>query len=170
LFKAGFLQKESKETKMKRILFFLIFIGAILLFIRRKKIGFGDIHLLMNMITRLVVGYFSVQFIGFTLSYPWADYQNMTSKMVDALDVPLNPPEKPDIYYIILDGYARADVLSNLYGYDNSDFIKPLEQRGFNMASQSRSNYPRTLLSLASSLNMKYLEPVSEPLRESSIQ
>ncbi|GAJ03090.1 unnamed protein product, partial [marine sediment metagenome] len=29
----------------------------------------------------------------------------------------------PDIYYIILDGYTRKDVLQELYGYDNSDFL-----------------------------------------------
>ena len=34
--------------------------------------------------------------------------------------------EPPDIYYIILDGYGRADVLKNEYGYDNSDFLNAL--------------------------------------------
>ncbi len=29
----------------------------------------------------------------------------------------------PDIYYIILDAYARQDTLKEVYGYDNSDFI-----------------------------------------------
>ncbi|MGD2057683.1 MAG: hypothetical protein PVI04_03055, partial [Anaerolineales bacterium] len=33
----------------------------------------------------------------------------------------------PDVYYIILDGYARADVLQERYGYDNSEFIEFLE-------------------------------------------
>ena len=63
----------------------------------------------------------------------------------------------PDIYYIILDGYARADVLDSVYGYDNSEFIFWLEQHGFQVARGSRSNYSQTYLSLASSLNMTYL-------------
>ena len=63
----------------------------------------------------------------------------------------------PDIYYIILDGYAREDVLREIYHYDNADFINALEDRGFFVAAQSQSNYIQTTLSLASSLNMEYL-------------
>jgi hypothetical protein len=38
--------------------------------------------------------------------------------------------EPPDIYYIILDGYGRSDVLKNEYGYDNSDFLNASEGFG----------------------------------------
>lgn len=65
-------------------------------------------------------------------------------------------PSSPDVYYIILDAYARQDALTAL-GYDNSTFIKELEHMGFYVASCSRSNYPQTVMSLASSLNMGYL-------------
>jgi hypothetical protein len=64
----------------------------------------------------------------------------------------------PDIYYIILDAYGRQDVLSELYHYDNSEFLQALEQRGFYVASASASNYMQTLKSLSSSLNMDYLD------------
>jgi hypothetical protein len=65
-------------------------------------------------------------------------------------------PANPDIYYIILDAYGRHDSLMSL-GYDNSAFIHELEGLGFYVASCSRSNYPQTVVSLASSLNMDYL-------------
>jgi hypothetical protein len=64
----------------------------------------------------------------------------------------------PDIYYIILDGYGRADVLKELYQYDNSTFLDHLEERGFFIASNSQSNYIQTGLSLASSMNLEYLD------------
>ena len=64
--------------------------------------------------------------------------------------------EGPDVYYIILDAYGRQDSLQSL-GYDNSAFIKELEEIGFYVPSCSRSNYPQTVMSLASSLNMGYL-------------
>ena len=48
---------------------------------------------------------------------------------------------RPDIYYIILDGYARSDILQEIYNYDNSDFIDALKSRGFYVAEDSRSNY-----------------------------
>jgi len=63
----------------------------------------------------------------------------------------------PDIYYIILDSYARTDVLREFYGYDNSDFINYLKETGFYIADDSFSNYPVTLTSVPSSLNMGYL-------------
>jgi len=70
----------------------------------------------------------------------------------------------PDIYYIILDGYARADILEEIYQYDNSEFLKFLAQKGFFVATRSRSNYAQTNLSLASSLNLSYLDDLAEQI------
>ena len=75
---------------------------------------------------------------------------------------------QPDIYYIILDGYARADTLQRLYHFDNSAFLTFLESRGFYVPQHSRSNYPQTYLSLASSLNWSYLDDVAAAMGQSS--
>lgn len=64
----------------------------------------------------------------------------------------------PNIYYIILDAYARADVLKERFGYDNSEFINFLQSKGFFVLSQSCSNYHHTLPSLSSTLIMDYLD------------
>jgi hypothetical protein len=69
------------------------------------------------------------------------------------------PP--PDVYYIILDGYGRQDVLSELYGMDNQGFYDSLESRGFTIATKSYANYAQTSLSLASALNFSYLDHLS---------
>lgn len=74
---------------------------------------------------------------------------------VQALARPQNPP---DIYYLILDMYTRDDLLQKAYGYDNSDFLDALEARGFYVARCSQSNYTRTELSVASSLNMSLIQ------------
>ena len=66
--------------------------------------------------------------------------------------------ELPNIFFIILDGYARADVLSEIYQFDNTDFLNSLTDKGFFVANQARANYSQTSLTLASSLNMKYLD------------
>jgi hypothetical protein len=63
----------------------------------------------------------------------------------------------PDIYYVILDQYGRADILKEYRGYDNGAFIEGLEERGFYVAHESRANYLMTSLSLASSLNMQHV-------------
>jgi hypothetical protein len=68
-----------------------------------------------------------------------------------------SPQNPPDVYYFILDMYTRADILKNAYNYDNSGFVDALEKRGFYVARCSQSNYSRTEISLASSLNLSYL-------------
>ena len=70
----------------------------------------------------------------------------------------------PDIYYIILDEYAGIDSLEKNFGFDNTEFISALSKRGFFMPSNSYSNYPFTLLSIPSILNMQYLNFFSEEM------
>jgi hypothetical protein len=76
--------------------------------------------------------------------------------------------QSPDIYYIILDGYGREDVLKNEYGYDNSDFLNTLRGLGFFVADCSQSNYAQTQISLASSLNFNYLDALSDRFQPGS--
>lgn len=70
----------------------------------------------------------------------------------------------PDIYYIVLDTYAREDTLLDYLEYDNHEFIDTLTAKGFYVASESRSNYSLTELSLASSLNMSYLDQLRDEI------
>ncbi len=74
-----------------------------------------------------------------------------------AVDTAEGIGHRPDIYYIILDGYARSDVMSELFGFDNRPFLERLERRGFYIATRSTANYCQTPLSLSSSLNAVYL-------------
>jgi len=63
----------------------------------------------------------------------------------------------PDIFHIILDAYAREDVLKKITNWDNSNFLDALKQRDFYIANKSNSNYPQTFASIASTLEMNYL-------------
>ena len=69
---------------------------------------------------------------------------------------------RPDIYYIILDAYGRSDVLSSLYGTDNTPFLDFLKSKGFYVADQTHSNYIQTIYSISSSLNFSYIPPEPE--------
>jgi len=64
--------------------------------------------------------------------------------------------DPPDIYYIILDMYAREDTLKKLFDYDNTEFIDHLVNKGFYVANKSHSNYTTTYHSISASLNMSY--------------
>jgi hypothetical protein len=72
----------------------------------------------------------------------------------------------PDVYYLILDAYGRGDVLQDVYGYDNSEFLDFLNAQGCYVGTQSIANYTKTILSLITSLNLDYVQnviPESEP-------
>ena len=66
--------------------------------------------------------------------------------------------KKPDIYFIILDEYAGNTELKELFNFDNSAFENELRNRGFHISGESTSNYNITHYSIASTLNMGYLE------------
>jgi hypothetical protein len=74
----------------------------------------------------------------------------------------------PDIYYIILDGYASAATLSGVYNYRDNELVGFLEENGFYVASDSAANYSYTFLSLASSLNGSHLLRLSEKMGTTS--
>jgi hypothetical protein len=71
----------------------------------------------------------------------------------------------PDIYYIILDGYTRADVLQQYFNYSNTQFLDFLTQRGFYIAEHSSANFSATAASIPSSLNMSYVNDLPDYLR-----
>jgi sulfatase-like protein len=66
-----------------------------------------------------------------------------------------------DIYYLIFDRYAADRTLRDMYDFDNGDFYGWLETAGFYVAPDSLANYPKTIHSLASSLNMTYLDDLA---------
>ena len=65
---------------------------------------------------------------------------------------------KPDIYYMVFDRYGDEKTAA-AYGLEN-DIDTYLAGKGFYVARDSRSNYMKTTLSLASSLNAEYLDEV----------
>jgi hypothetical protein len=64
---------------------------------------------------------------------------------------------RPDFYYVILDEYARADILESRFEFQN-ELPEALRRLGFFVADKSHSNYPWTHLSLAATLNCEYLQ------------
>ena len=103
-------------------------------------------------------------------------FQNLNSPGIETLyrgenlisDTSSQQTYTPDIYYIILDGYGRSDVLKEIYKYDDSEFIDFLKQNGFYVAENSHGNYAQTALSLSSSLNYEYINDLSAYLGEDS--
>ncbi|MEQ1786474.1 MAG: hypothetical protein ABL966_05430 [Acidimicrobiales bacterium] len=107
-------------------------------------------------------------FVGMTLLLPtvsYASYQasdHALEPVADPGPLPI-PDARPNVYWLMLDQYARPDVLERVMGFDDEPFVRELEGRGFQVSSTSRTSYPRTHLSLASTLEMDYVvEPGQE--------
>lgn len=71
---------------------------------------------------------------------------------------------RPDIYLLIFDEYAATRTLRDVYGYDNSPLDSFLRGQGFHQPLYSRSNYNITPFSMASILNLSYLEEIPPSL------
>jgi hypothetical protein len=70
---------------------------------------------------------------------------------------------KRDIYLIILDEYANADVTGRLFGFDNHVFVDSLRQLGF-LVPAVHSNYLHTFLSVPSLLNGAHVAGLADEL------
>ncbi len=114
----------------------------------------------------LIAGIFSVFMPLFRIG--WYEVKDRPHKTISSrfrvpaqTGKPINTSTLPDIYYIIPDSYSAPSVFSKYFGYDNSQFAEFLKGKGFSVIGNATSNYPKTYLSVASALNMEYLDYLS---------
>lgn len=65
--------------------------------------------------------------------------------------------EKPDIFYIVFDGYPNLDVGQEIYGYDSNNLRLTFQINNINVNEMSTSPYGRTTYTFASIFEGKYL-------------
>jgi hypothetical protein len=121
----------------------------------KKKLGNRSFSIFLN-VTMLVLVIFSLAQVS------WNKAAVLTSEAPEQKSIPaagtdIYSGNERDIYFLVLDAYARADILRDFFGFDNRPFLDSLKRRGFFVCTKSRSNYPYTELSIRSSLNMRYL-------------
>jgi hypothetical protein len=66
----------------------------------------------------------------------------------------------PNIYMILLDGYPNLATAATAFGIDNEPFARSLEELGFDVYRDSRSNYMQTWTTLASMFWMRYVSEI----------
>ncbi len=145
----------------------LICTGALLLL--HQKISYAKATALLSVLAISLTGLYSGQLAIFLSQLPSIHPHSLIDPVIASETNPASTGTTPDIYYIILDGYGRADMLQEIYGYDNSDFLNQLRDLGFFVAEASQANYPQTVLSLGSSLNMQYLDKMSTQMGDSNV-
>jgi hypothetical protein len=78
------------------------------------------------------------------------------SSVADADPPPRTDAASPDVYVVVLDAYARSDVLRGDFGLDNSDFEEALAELGVQIVPDALANYTFTMASIASLLDGRY--------------
>jgi hypothetical protein len=69
-----------------------------------------------------------------------------------------NGKPQRDVYFILIDNYGREDVLQSAFGFDNSQIVGELKERGFVFPQCAQANYYHTAPAIASILNLEYLD------------
>ena len=143
------------------ILCVLVVAAGAIFSLRRSRRSFENATAFLNMAAACSV-LVSLGTLGFTAWHATPISQH-TESVQPAVSPQPAQGDLPDIYYILLDAYARDDILRSIFNYDNSPFISFLKDRGFYIADRSNSNYLWTLFSLSSSLNLDYLTAEAPP-------
>ena len=132
-----------------------LIVGLATALILRTRRGLAGLTRFMNVVSTVLV-LFNLASIAQT----FASRPRIGS--VAEVKVTRRTTERPNIYYIVLDAYARADVLQEVFSFDNAPFLSALEARGFVVAGRSYANYNLTHQSLASSLNFTLLDEAAK--------
>jgi hypothetical protein len=138
--------------------------GTILIY--RIKTG-SSFSIFANTMSVIIL-VFPVYDIGLHISREYVYSSTSETQTTSSLHLPVGQ-QAPDVYFIVLDAYGRADVLLEVFGLDNSGFIRELENMGFYVVPCSQSNYARTRLSIASTLNMDYIQNLAPDLQADEV-
>lgn len=157
-----FLRTAGARHLFLSIVLSLLFAVAAVLIIRTRK-ALAPLSGIMNNAALALLLLLVVSIAWFEIGRFSLSHGRMDQPLNAQLPTPTNHAKLPNIYYIILDAHGRTDVLRQLYGYDNTPFISSLRHMGFYVAANSHANYCETQLSLASSLNMTYLDALAGP-------
>jgi hypothetical protein len=134
---------------------FLILAGAVLL-LRKKKIHRKTI-VFLNL---LFIVLNAIEFIQLITDKKSSTDLGDHSKQISNMYTPCIGCVKPDIYYILFDGYSSSKSLLENFNFRNEQLDSFLIQNRFYIPVNSKSNYNLTPFSISSCFNMNYLSGI----------
>jgi len=141
---------------------FLIFASAILFIMKKRWANVGS-ALSTVLLTFALFQVFAVWAHETRGEYLTARFLQLKDKSADVSKDSLGiPKSKPDVYYVILDGCGSDQVLKSVFNDDQSSYTAELRKLGFIVPTNNHSNYSMTLFSLAATLNMEYINELSQ--------
>ena len=145
-----------EDERYLLILWFSLFVAAIALAVRLGPHRARRATTPLNAVAAALVVFNAIPIAGYQLREIWGTSGPVAHAQSTA-GVPVTAGGR-DIYYLIFDRYASERMLREQFGFDNRPFLDELRSRGFYIAGDSTANYLKTTQSLASSLNMEYLD------------
>jgi hypothetical protein len=76
--------------------------------------------------------------------------------MNDPKALALSARRDPNVYWILLDGYPRSDVLQQFFDFDNAPFVDRLKGLDFTVYDRAVASFPETAFSISSTLSMGF--------------
>lgn len=146
----------AKNRFMVLIGFLILIAGTILLLRFRHKLK--SLTNSMNIMSVILIVFTLPNIIGYSPVSVMPSTETEVKSNPARYSSPTEPGTRPDIYYITMESYSSANSLMRDLNYDNTRFIDYLKSKTFFVASESKSNYGRTILSLTSSMNMEYFD------------
>jgi hypothetical protein len=145
-----FITKYSFILPFSLLVFFLF---AVML--NRKKIVSGQLTLYLNTLLVILLLIDTTQLLMKAVKPRAASHsENLHAVKCDTCNA-------ADLYLIVADGYPGQTELKDVLGYDNTKFLQALKKRNFHIVDSSISNYNFTPFSMASMLNMNFIEGIT---------
>ncbi len=139
--------------KFHIVLFLLmgLLVFTVFLLLKRAKGKLTGLNNYLNLIFALFLLWEIYQFA----------FQNLFAvKLQDKINtssIKIQQEKRRNVYFIVLDAYTGSPNLKKFWNYDNKELTGFLKDKGFFVAEKSRSNYNSTPFSIASTLNLSYL-------------
>lgn len=159
---------QFQRYKLPPILFYgwySVLIVVFIFLVRNRPAATRALTVIANVVALALIAYPSARILYSVAilhedSIPVAAATPETSS--EEPDIAYDTSSRPDVYFILLDAYPRADLLLDNFNFDNSEFLGELEKRGFVVAENSTSNYGFTKASVASMFNLNYLNKIDK--------
>lgn len=139
-----------------------VFLALVVYLVLRSKKYLLPINKILTFLSLFLVLFSVITIISFEMQTKRIFTPRQSPPDPQAIENSVTDKNAPDIYYFIFDRYAGPRSLKEQYNFDNSKFLNFLEKKRFYLAENAKTNYPKTFLSLGSSLNMEYLGYLSE--------
>lgn len=134
---------------------YVVALSVLFWYTKKTKHDFIRINYFLNALVIILVAFNLSKIAAY--NYPTAVLKTQEQQNASAALTFKSKNNMPNIYYVILDGYANNAVLEKYFNFKNADFTTNLKNKGFRFCDSAFSNYYYTSPSLAATLNFNYL-------------